>query len=326
MMKTAQQLMTVLDELTLSAWTLAAFATVFESGLAEALAEPKTLDELARRVDSLPRERIERCLDVVAGRGLVTVTDGKYQLAEGAMCFAKPPMRTFVQAELRTSMLQPAAYVDAAARGTPTRGWHHTDPRILQAQGDASAQFAGALKNHLLPMFGDLGERLARPSARLLDVGVGVASLSIAMCRNFPELRVVGLDVFDVPLGMARENVARAGLADRIELRQLALEDLKEEAAYDLVWLPACFLTPSGIPVAMTRARAALRPGGRILLPAISDQAPDAHRRVYSLVLEQWGAVTPASFLVEQLAAAGFVQPQTLPGPSPWMALVTAQP
>jgi hypothetical protein len=52
--------------------------------------------------------------------------------------------------------------------------------------GDASAMFAPALKMNLAAGLGDLAERLDRPGGRFLDVGVGVASLSIAMCRLWP--------------------------------------------------------------------------------------------------------------------------------------------
>src|SRR5258706_71544 len=125
MISTPQELFAQIDDLATSAWTLAAISTLFESGLAEALREPRTLGDLAARFEK---------------------------------------------------------------------------------------------------------------GARFLDVGVGVGSLSIAMCRAFPQVRAVGLDVFEVPLGIARDKVARAGLADRIELRQVAIEDLKDEEAFDLVW------------------------------------------------------------------------------------------
>jgi 2-polyprenyl-3-methyl-5-hydroxy-6-metoxy-1,4-benzoquinol methylase len=323
MISEPHQFMSLITELGGATWTLAAIGAVFESGLADALREPRTLDELASRVESLPRERIARLLDIVVARGLVTCDGDRYTLAPGAVCFSRPPMRTNMLGELRTTLMQAGAYVDAAARPTPVRGWYHTDPRILQTQGDSSIGFAGALAGPIGAALDGLGERLAKPGARFLDVGVGVGALSIAMARQFAELHVVGLDVFDVPLALARDNVTRAELGNRIELRQLAVEDLREEAAYDLAWLPACFMAPSIVPAAMARIRAALRPGGWLLMPTLGTHATDDQRRIASLIFEQWGNVTEAPAIAQLVSDAG-LEARTLPGPG-WLALVAGR-
>jgi tRNA A58 N-methylase Trm61 len=220
--------------------------------------------------------------------------------------------------------MQTVAYADAATRPTPARGWYHVDPRLLQAQGDSSVMFPIALAGGLAAALGGLDQRLVAPDARFLDIGVGVAGLAIAMCRAFPQLRVVGLDVFDVPLAIARENVARAELGDRIELRQCAIEDLREEAAYDLAWLPATFLAPSSVPGAIARARAALKPGGWLLTPTLSVAVSDPSRRaVAAMILEQWGNVTESDAIARSFSDAGLAT-RTLPGPG-WLALIAGQ-
>ncbi len=314
----------LVDELSLSTWTLSAIATLFESGLAEALREPRTVDELATRVEALPRERIARVLDLLAFRGVVTRDNDRYTLADGVAPLTQPPMRAVIAGELRATLMLANAYVDAARSETPVRGWHHTNPRLLQAQGDASAGFVGAFRNHFVPQLGDLASRLEQPTARFLDVGVGVGSLAIGMCRAFPQLRATGLDVFDVPLGMARDNVARAGLADRIELRQHAIEDLRDEAAFDYCWFPAFFLAPSSLPAAVARIREALRPGGWILMSAMKTDTDDAHRVVYSMVMESWGTVVDTASAETLLKTSGFTTTRTIPGPW-WGALVVGQ-
>src|SRR3954468_23262314 len=52
----------------------------------------------------------------------------------------------------------------------------------------------------------------------ILDVGTGTAQIPIALCRDDPRALVVGLDLADAMLELARRNVDAAGLGDRIRL------------------------------------------------------------------------------------------------------------
>ena len=240
---TPQQFSVLIDELGSSSWTLAAIGALFDSGLADQLRAPATLDELAQRCPALPRERIQRCLAVAVLRGVVALEERRYHLAPGVLPYLDPPMRTVLEGDYRSYLLQPAAYLRAAAASPAPTDWRqHTDPVILQAQGAGSAMFAGALKANLAKQLGDLAARLERPEARFLDVGTGVGALSIAMCRAFPALKAVGLDPYEVPLQLARASVSGAGLGDRIELRQVRVQEIRDEAAFDLAWLPPFFL------------------------------------------------------------------------------------
>ena len=134
---------------------------------------------------------------------------------------------------------------------------------VLQAAGDISAGFAQGLTRNVAPALEGLSERLARPGATFLDVGVGVASLAIAMARLCPELRIVGVDPWQPSLRLARENVDRAGLGDRIELREQGGETLEDEAAFDLAWLATAFMPERLIP-ARLRPRPPRASAGRM--------------------------------------------------------------
>jgi ubiquinone/menaquinone biosynthesis C-methylase UbiE len=313
----------VIDQLSAATWTLAAIGVLFESGLARELLQPRTLEELAASCPALPAERIARCLAVAARNGFVVLEGARYALTEGARAYAQPPALDALRGGIRSDLMQANAYLDSATRGA-RRGWRHEDPVLLQAQGDNSSQFAFGLARRIAPQLGDLSARLASPGARLLDVGTGVASLSIALCRAFPHASVVGLDVADVPLSLARQNVARAGLEERVELRKLAAQDLRDEAAFDLAWLPSIFLPSEVVPAAIARVRAALRPGGYLLMPALSASVPAPRRELAELLLELWGHVLEADTARRLLSDAGFAAPRLIPGPS-WMTLAVAE-
>jgi SAM-dependent methyltransferase len=153
-------------------------------------------------------------------------------------------------------------------------GWTNTDPALLQAAGEVSIGFAQALKTNLAPALG-LSPR------RFLDVGVGVAALSIEMARLWPELQIVGIDPLEAALVLARENVRRAGLESRIELRQQRGEDLTDREAFDLAWIPGLFVPEEAVAGLVSRVREALVPGGWLLYAtARSVDDPVTRRRV----------------------------------------------
>jgi ubiquinone/menaquinone biosynthesis C-methylase UbiE len=58
------------------------------------------------------------------------------------------------------------------------------------------------------------------PGQIVLDVGTGTAQIPIELCRQDPVVNVVGVDLAEHMLRVAKENVERAGLANRIRLER----------------------------------------------------------------------------------------------------------
>lgn len=54
---------------------------------------------------------------------------------------------------------------------------------------------------------------------RVLEVGVGSGCVSIAIAKNRPNVSITGVDISDDALAVARQNVDKHGLSDRIDLR-----------------------------------------------------------------------------------------------------------
>jgi SAM-dependent methyltransferase len=202
----------------------------------------------------------------------------------------------------RTLLAQSAELVADPARPP---GWSHADPQILQGTGRMSTAIVSAITAAQVELAG-LRERLAAPDAALLDVGTGTGWLAIALADAFPALHVVGTDIYETALELARANVAAAGHAGRIELRLQDVAQLDEEAAYDVVWLPLPFLPHEVVPRALATALRALRPGGW-LLPGAYAGAPGrlAELLVDLRTVRSGGHPWSAEAMIAELASHG---------------------
>ena len=58
---------------------------------------------------------------------------------------------------------------------------------------------------------------------------------------------IVGIDIWEPSLALANENVARAGLDDRITIRRQDVSDLDDPDRYDCAWLPTFFFTEAKV-------------------------------------------------------------------------------
>ncbi|MFE7752332.1 SAM-dependent methyltransferase [Streptomyces sp. NPDC057428] len=166
------------------------------------------------------------------------------------------------------------------------------------------------------PALPGLAGRPGGGGGRILDVGTGVAALALVLAQEFPRAEVVGIDTLERVLDLAREELAAAGpgVADRVSLRHLDVVDLTGQAAYDLAWLPAPFLSQAVLTSAVPRLTDALRPGGRIVVGR-NPAAPEPLRQAVA----GWNSVRnggnsyDTDRVVQALAASGLAQAQRFP-------------
>ncbi len=142
--------------------------------------------------------------------------------------------------------------------------WAVVDPVLLQGVGRLSGAIVGAVQAAEGRLDG-LATMLGASDAAILDVGTGTGWLAIALARAYPQAHVVGLDLFDTALDLARRNVIAEGLDGRVELRRQDVVALDDEAVYDAIWLPLPFLPREIVPAAIAASTRALKPGGWLL-------------------------------------------------------------
>ena len=164
----------------------------------------------------------------------------------------------------RSQLAQMLAVADPAVQ----LQWAEMDDETLLAQGRASGMNIGSVMAADGPAPDALKARLAQPHARFLDVGTGVGAICVALCRSWPLLHCVGLDIAERPLVLGRREIAEAELEDRVELRRLDVLNLSEGGAFDVAWLPLPLLSGEIAEAALQAVLNALRPGGWILVAA----------------------------------------------------------
>jgi predicted O-methyltransferase YrrM len=282
-----------LGELSASAWTYTAIGAAIELGLPAVMREPSEAGSLAAAAGVSVPLATSLAEALVAG-GLAERTDGGFVAASGLVDLMVGGFQDGLRADLRSGLLQMAALYDGATRGDVRTGWAHTDERILQAQGVMSASAIDLLEAQVFPTMAGMKERLDAGDAVFLDVGAGVAAVSIGLCLRHPGLRAVALEPQAAPRRLAQGNVRDAGLADRVEIRAGRIEELDDREAFDLVWLPGNFLGSDALPRAFAVAHRALRPGGYLLNACLGGGGDDHRSTAARLRAVLWGGDTVA--------------------------------
>lgn len=187
-----------------------------ELGLFEALAEgPTDLDGLAART-GLTSRAVRISADAMVALGLLERRGHHYVNSRVAQTFLAGPTPADVRPLLRfwdkISFPAWADLAEALARG-PRREIIDLDDS-LQAIAAAGIEAFQAGPASVLP-----GELHLPDRCRVLDIGGGTGSWSMALASHFPGLTATVLELPSV-VPIARQRIADAGLADRIDVME----------------------------------------------------------------------------------------------------------
>lgn len=182
--------------------------------------------------------------------------------------------------------------------------------------------FHGVIARKMLPSLPGLEARL-NDGAKVLDMGCGAGGLLIRIAKAFPNCVCVGVDVDAHGVDLARENIAAAGLGDRVSVELLDGDSIGHENEFDVVTL---FEVLHEIPVAvrpqvLANCHKALKPDAPLFIldETYPSDLESLRKREYNFAIQTayneliWGNVVPTAQDQEKLLGdAGFADVQRM--------------
>lgn len=116
----------------------------------------------------------------------------------------------------------------------------------------------------------------------ILDVATGTGDLAVAMARKMRQATVVGVDLSAEMLAVAREKVARQGVADRVTLQEGDAEQLAfAEGSFDAVTVAFGVRNFGDLQAGVREMYRVLKPGGRLVILEFSYPRNPLFRALY---------------------------------------------
>jgi len=254
----------------LSVFEMPTIAAADRVGLFDHLATPHSIAELAAAAGAdVPT--LCAALPMFAARGLVSVTDGRFQLTElgrtfllrssgyywghAFVAFAGDAMTRKIEQLLSGNVAQ-------AQAGRITEGWESGGVDL--ALGEQTARVMNSTA--IAASFGVARLAEFRGVTRLLDVGGGSGCYSIAIARANPHLHATMMDL-ETMCRVAERYIADSGAADRVDTHAIDMFRQDWPKGYDGCFFSNVFHDWSEERIAdlARRAFAALPSGGKIL-------------------------------------------------------------
>ena len=112
-----------------------------------------------------------------------------------------------------------------------------------------------------------LVSRIPPDAHRVLDVASGTAAVAIELAGSEPASTVIGVDQSTEMLAAGRERIGRAGLGDRIELREGRAESLPfANGEFDALTFTYLLRYVDDVPATLHELARVVRPGGTIAM------------------------------------------------------------
>ena len=138
-----------------------------------------------------------------------------------------------------------------------------------------------------------------KPGDRVLDIGTGTATLAVSAARTGAS--VVGCDISNRMLEVARRNVQDSGCSDKVQLNEMGISGIDGYPAesFDVIFLSLVLseLSPDEQRYTLKQAYRVLRTGGLVAIADEVTPAPGVKRLLKGMVRMP---LVPLTFLITQ--------------------------
>lgn len=245
---------------------------------------------------------------------------------EGSLNYLGALPRFFAAAGLRLQDLL-AAYRDGGGVS-----WAEFGDDARQAQAALNRPLFDSQLGPALAAVPQVHESLSAPGSRIADIGCGARWSTLALARAYPQAELVGFDIDQPSVDMARAAAVAAGLGDRVTFTLAEGESLSEHDVFDAAFLFECLHDMPRPVQVLTAVRESVRPGGPVVVmdEAVADDfhapADDVDRIMYGYSMfvclpdgmsstpsTGTGTVIRRSILTDYARQAGFTEVDVLP-------------
>ncbi len=243
---------------------------LFDSGIFKALSSGgKTLDDLQKEIRG-SEESLRATLDAAVALKILSLQEGRYAASEALLdCLGREEAPAYLGewVAFLHALASPLLQLGDAIRTGSTPGALFEDmsgdnipAKRMTAAMDAYARTRGIeIADHL-----DFSR-----TRRLLDLGCGPGTYSMAIVRRFPQVQATLLDL-PGPIAEARRLAAARDMSDRFEFVAADAMSYTPDAPFDTILLSNTLhmIGPEGSLVLLKRCHGMLSPGGRMIVQA----------------------------------------------------------
>jgi precorrin-6B methylase 2 len=243
---------------------------LFEAGVFRELAAgPRTLDELQTAIAG-DEESLRATLDAAVALEVLTRENGRYAAGEPLLdCLGRRESPAYIGewVAFLHALTPPLAQLGDAVRTGSTPGALFED---MSGDNVPAKRMTAAMDAYARSRGIEIAKRLDfSRTRRLLDLGCGPGTYSMAIVERNPALKATLLDL-PGPIAEARRLAAARGMADRLEFVAMDAREYVPDAPFDTILVSNTLhmIGPEGSMALIARCHGMLAPGGRLIVQA----------------------------------------------------------
>ena len=243
---------------------------LFEMGVFTVLSVgPKTLQEIEDSTGG-DVESLRATLDAAVAVKVLSKQDGRYAANEALLdCLGRPGSPAYLGewVAFLHALMCPLSQLGEAIRTGSTPGALFED---MSGDNIPSKRMTAAMDAYARSRGIEIADRLDfSPTRRLLDLGCGPGTYSMAIVERHPQIRATLLDL-PGPIAEARRLATTRGMVDRFEFVAADAMTYTTDERYDTVLVSNTLhmIGPQGSIDLLKRCYQLLTPGGRLIVQA----------------------------------------------------------